>query len=99
MLTSTWTEAIFCKLDCTRIVFRNLDRLDNGSVLNIVQYPPSKPFSRMVSDKLTYSLSVLDKVTHFCVLENHATAVIPYVTIPPDILLRLVSRDAYDESA
>ncbi|CAB1107120.1 unnamed protein product [Ectocarpus sp. CCAP 1310/34] len=36
------------------------------------------------SPSATYSASVVESVTHFCVLENQDTAPPPHLTIPPD---------------
>ncbi|CAB1117408.1 unnamed protein product [Ectocarpus sp. CCAP 1310/34] len=51
------------------------------------------------SPSATYSASVVESVTHFCVLENQDTAPPPHVTIPPDTDLRSAALLAKSASA
>ena len=41
--------------------------------------------SSMTSARATYSASVVDSVTQFCVLENHDTQAPPHITSPPEL--------------
>ena len=84
-------HGVLCQLYYTLVVLKNFHARNSASRQNKTPHMPYKKASMAHSDMATYSASVVESVTPFCVLENQFTAAPPPVTTPPDTDLRSVA--------
>ena len=92
MLRIRVRHGVLCQLYCTLVVLKNFHAWYTTSRQNKTSHMPhKKSLFGTLRHMATCSASVVESVTHFCVLENQLTAAPPHITTPPDTDLRSVA--------
>ena len=104
MLRIRVRHGIMCQLYCTFVVLKNYvvswlsSKTSMHGMPRVGRVGKVKHYTCLIkraslahSDMATYSASVVESVTHFCVLENQLTAAPPHITTAPDTDLRSVA--------
>ena len=93
------SDGVLRKLHCTLVVLEHWNARHPYIRQHKTSNLPKKSTSLAMSPSATYSASVMESMTNFCVLENQLTHAPAHITNPPDTDLLSAALLAWSASA